>query len=66
MPAKSESPATIEPLAYSVSEAGKAHNVGRTYLHQLINENRLEARKIGKCGLISAHSLRTLIKSRAD
>ncbi len=52
---------TIEPLAYSVSEACRVSSLGRTRLYQLIAEGRLEARKIGKRTLIPAASLRRLI-----
>ena len=52
----------LAPLAYSVSEACKVSSFGRTYLYQLINEGRLEARKFGKRTLITARSLRTLIE----
>lgn len=51
----------IEPLAYSVREACRASSLGRTRLYQLINEGRLEARKIGKRTLIPAASLRALV-----
>lgn len=60
---ESTSPAdTLAPLAYSVSEACKVSSIGRTYLYQLINEGRLEVRKIGKRTLITARSLRFLIE----
>ncbi len=52
---------TIEPLAYSVSEACRVSSLGRTRLYQLIGEGRLEVRKIGKRTLIPAASLRALI-----
>lgn len=51
----------LEPLAYSISEACKVSSIGRTYLYQLINEGRLEVRKIGKRTLIPAASLHALI-----
>jgi len=55
---------TLAPLAYSVSEACKVSSIGRTYLYQLINEGRLEVRKIGKRTLITARSLRALIEGK--
>ena len=55
---------TIEPLAYSVSEACRASSLGRTRLYQLIAEGRLAVRKIGKRTLIPAASLRALINGQ--
>lgn len=54
-----------EPLAYSVKEACRVSSLGRTRLYQLIGENRLEARKIGKRTIIPAASLRALIAGEA-
>jgi excisionase family DNA binding protein len=56
---------TIEPLAYSVSEACRVSSLGRTRIYQLINEGRLEVRKIGKRTLIPAASLKALIEGKA-
>ncbi|MEP7223036.1 MAG: helix-turn-helix domain-containing protein [Novosphingobium sp.] len=50
-----------EPLAYSVADACRVSTIGRTRLYALINEGRLEVRKIGKRTLIPAASLRRLI-----
>lgn len=52
----------LAPLAYSISEACKVSSIGRTSLYQLINEGRLEVRKVGKRTLITARSLRALIE----
>lgn len=52
----------IQPLAYSVADACRVSSIGRTRLYALINEGRLEARKIGKRTLIPAASLRRLIE----
>ena len=51
----------LEPLAYSVNEAIRVSSLGRTRLYQLINEGKLEARKVGKRTLIPAARLRRLI-----
>lgn len=51
-----------EPLAYSIADAVRVSSIGRTRLYALINEGRLEARKIGKRTLIPAASLRRLIE----
>lgn len=61
MTAKTHSDERLEPLAYSISEACKVSSIGRTYLYQLINEGRIEIRKIGKRTLIPAASLHSLI-----
>lgn len=55
----------LEPLAYSIADACRVSSIGRTRLYQLINEGRLEARKIGKRTLIPAASLRALIEGEA-
>jgi excisionase family DNA binding protein len=54
-----------EPLAYSIADACRATSIGRTRLYALINEGRLETRKIGKRTLIPAASLRRLIEGAA-
>lgn len=54
-----------EPLAYSVADACQVSSIGRTRLYALINEGRLETRKIGKRTLIPAASLRALIEGEA-
>lgn len=51
----------IEPLAYSVEEACRVSSLGRTRLYQLMNEGKLQSRKIGKRTIIPAASLRALI-----
>jgi excisionase family DNA binding protein len=59
--ARDPAPVDPEPLAYSVAEACRVTSIGRTRLYELINEGRLEVRKIGKRTLIPAASLRRLI-----
>lgn len=54
-----------EPIAYSIADAVRVSSIGRTRLYALINEGRLEARKIGKRTLIPAASLRRLIEGGA-
>lgn len=51
----------LQPLAYSIDEACRVSSLGRTRLYQLINEGRLQVRKLGKRTLIPAESLRALI-----
>jgi len=54
-----------QPLAYSISDACRVSSIGKTRLYQLINEGKLEARKLGKRTLIPAESLRRLIAGEA-
>jgi excisionase family DNA binding protein len=56
---------SLEPLAYSVADACRVSSIGRTRLYALINDGRLEIRKIGKRTLIPAASLRRLIEGEA-
>lgn len=51
----------IQPLAYSIDDACRVSSLGRTRLYQLINEGKLQVRKIGKRTLVPAASLRALI-----
>jgi excisionase family DNA binding protein len=55
---------SLEPLAYSISEACRVSSLGRTRLYQLIAEGRLEVRNIGKRTLIPAASLRALSEGK--
>ena len=50
-----------EPLAYSIADACRVTSLGRTRLYELINEGRIEVRKIGGRTLIPAESLHRLI-----
>ena len=51
----------LDKLAYTVAEAVRVSNVGRTTLYELIRDGRLEARKLGAKTLIPAASLRALL-----
>lgn len=53
------------PLAYSIKEACRVSSLGRTRVYALINEGRLESRKLGRRTLIPADSLRALIAGEA-
>jgi excisionase family DNA binding protein len=55
-------PRHFEPLAYSIAEACRVSSLGRTRLYELINEGKLEVRKVGKRTLIPAGGLRRLIE----
>ncbi|NOW44533.1 excisionase family DNA binding protein [Novosphingobium sp. SG751A] len=54
-------PHSPTPLAYSVADACRALSLGKTRIYQLINEGKLQSRKVGKRRLIPAESLRRLI-----
>ena len=56
---------SLEPLAYSISEACRVTSIGRTRIYALIAEGRLTVRKIGNRTLIPAASLRALIEGEA-
>lgn len=48
-------------LAYSIPEAVQATSIGRSKLYELIAQNRIKVRKIGKRTVIPAESLHALI-----
>ena len=50
-----------DPIAYSIKDACRVSSIGKTRLYQLISEQKLQARKIGKRTLIPAESLHRLI-----
>lgn len=54
-----------EPLAYSIKDACHATSLGRTRLYELINGGEIEVIKIGRRTLVTAASLRRLIKQEA-
>lgn len=52
----------LEPIAYSIADACRVSSLGRTNLHYLIKEGKLEARKLNGRVLIPAAALRRLIE----
>ncbi len=50
----------MEPLFVSINEAAKSLNLGRTSTYSLINEGKLETRKIGRRRLVTVASIRRL------
>ncbi|TGV61884.1 DNA-binding protein [bacterium M00.F.Ca.ET.141.01.1.1] len=52
----------LEPVAYSIAEACRVSSLGRTKLHHLIKDGKLEARKLGGRVLIPAAALLRLIE----
>ena len=53
--------AEAQPLAYDVATASRISTIGKTRLYELMAENRLESRRIGRRRVILADSLRALI-----
>lgn len=53
------------PVAYSLADACRALSIGRTSLHRLIKEGRIETRKVGSRTLIPAASLRALVEGES-
>lgn len=54
-----------EILAYRVKDASRVTGIGVTSLYAMMNDGRLEKRKVGGMTLIPAASLRTLIEGGA-
>jgi excisionase family DNA binding protein len=52
-------------IAVSINEAARALGLGRTSIYALINEGRLEARKLGRRTLVTTESIRALIEGAA-
>lgn len=55
----------LAPLAYSINEAARVTSFSRARIYQLINEGRLQSRKIGGRTIVPASSLRALIEGEA-
>ncbi len=52
-------------IAVSINDAARALGLGRTSIYSLINERKLEARKLGRRTLVTAESIRALIDGAA-
>jgi excisionase family DNA binding protein len=52
----------MEVLLVSITEAAKALNLGRTSVYKLMDEGRLESRKMGRRRLITTTSIRRLVE----
>ena len=50
------------PLAYSIKDAVAVTTLSSPRIYQLINEGKLETRKLGRCTIILADSLRRLVQ----
>lgn len=50
----------METLFVSINETAKALNIGRTSVYVLINENKLETRKMGRRRLVTVASIKRL------
>lgn len=53
---------SLDRLAFTVNESCAISTLGRTRLYQLLSENRIESRLVGRRRLIIAASLRRFIE----
>ena len=51
----------MEPLLVSITETAQTLNLGRTSVYALINEGKLETRKMGRRRLVTVASIRRLV-----
>ena len=51
----------MEPLLISISEAAKALNLGRTSIYELIKQDKLESRKMGRRRMVTTASIHRLV-----
>lgn len=52
-------------IAVSINDAARALGLGRTSIYSLINDGKLEARKLGRRTLVTTQSIRALIDGAA-
>ncbi len=52
-------------IAVSINDAARALGLGRTSIYSLINDGKLEARKLGRRTLVTTESIRALIDGAA-
>ena len=55
----------MEPLLISINETAKALNLGRTSIYALINEGKLDSRKMGRRRLVTTESVKRLVNKQA-
>ncbi|QUL37807.1 helix-turn-helix domain-containing protein [Erythrobacter sp. JK5] len=51
----------MEVLLVSINEAATALNLGRTSVYKLIDEGKLESRKMGRRRMVTTASIRRLV-----
>jgi len=54
----------MDALLTSINEAAKALNLGRTSIYGLINEGKLETRKMGRRRLVTVASIKRLAETQ--
>ncbi|MEP0189657.1 MAG: helix-turn-helix domain-containing protein [Erythrobacter sp.] len=54
----------MEPLLVSINEAAKALNLGRTSIYELISQEKLDTRKMGRRRLITVASIKRLAEEQ--
>jgi len=52
-------------IAVSINDAAKALGLGRTTIYALINDGKLEARKLGRRTLVTTGSIRAVLSGAA-
>ncbi len=52
-----------EPMVYSIKEAVRVSNLGKTRIYQLIKADKLRVTRIGRRTLVNAASLHDLLES---
>jgi excisionase family DNA binding protein len=55
----------MEILLVSITETAKALNLGRTSVYKLMDDGKLETRKMGRRRLVTASSIRALVENEA-
>lgn len=50
----------MDPLLVSITDTSKALNLGRTSVYALINEGKLDTRKMGRRRLVTVASIKRL------
>ncbi|MCK0098509.1 helix-turn-helix domain-containing protein [Qipengyuania sp. S6317L1] len=51
----------MEPLLVSINEAAKALNLGRSSIYELIKQDKLDTRKMGRRRMVTTASIRRLV-----
>jgi excisionase family DNA binding protein len=52
----------MRPLAYSIPEACKEANIGRTKFYELVKEGRIRPRKVGRRSIVLSEELEAVLR----
>lgn len=55
----------MDALLVSITDTAKVLNLGRTSIYALINEGKLETRKMGRRRLVTTASIKRLVEEQA-